>query len=157
VEGIELESRLRCFRETLALAELSERTVSKYARDAEGFIRFLSANGGQNQISKKGMLLYKQNLLTKYKVSSMNSNIISVNKFVTWLGMKDMRLKTERVQKKSCMENVISKYEYRLLLKCARAHGYEKHRLIMRVLASTGIRVGELKFITREAANADFV
>ena len=143
------------FEKELIRAELSERTIKKYVKDTSNLLNYLGEKTSfESEFSKENLLEYKKELMLKYKVSSINSKIVSINRFTDWAGLKGFKLKTERLPKKISMENVISKREYNQLLEWASANGHEKYYLIMRVLASTGIRVGELKYITKEAVKS---
>ena len=68
-----------------------------------------------------------------------------------WAGREDLVLKTVRIQKKTSMENVISRQEYEKMLEVAKKQTSQRNYMIMKVLAMTGMRVGELQYLTTEA------
>jgi len=155
MQVMELMEMLSEFEKELIRAELSERTIKKYVKDIFNLLSYLEEKVGlESEFCKENLLEYKKGLMCKYKVSSINSKIVSINKFTSWVELESFKLKTERLPKKVSMENVISKHEYNQLLEYAFTNGYEKYYSIMRVLASTGIRVGELKHITIEAVKS---
>ena len=61
-----------------------------------------------------------------------------------------MKIHTKKLKKMFVLDNVISDEDYRMMLDYARETGREKYYYIMKVLAGTGIRVGELRYITVE-------
>lgn len=60
-------------------------------------------------------------------------------------------VRTEKLHRQRSLKNVISMDEYRKILTYAKESGREKYYYIIRTLASTGMRVGELRFLTVEA------
>ncbi len=102
-------------------------------------------------ITKSDILTYKERLGEKYKVASINSKIISINRYLKWLGYKELAVKTKRVQNPNGLENMITKECYLKMLHYAEIHNKKKMYYIMKTIAQTGIRIGELKFVTVEA------
>lgn len=102
-------------------------------------------------INKTSIISYKNNLAKLYKPTTVNSKIISVNKFLKWMGCDELKIKTKRIQTKSCLDNVITREYYLKLLDTAWKLNKKKIYYIMKTIAQTGIRVGELKYVTVEA------
>lgn len=141
------------FRQHLVNEELSESTIRSYIKAAEDFSQYLD----NRKLDKQIMVEYKKTLLERgYKVSTMNLYIIAVNKFVHFCGKEEYSIKTNRYQRSRSIENVIDERDYRLLMEYAMATGREKYYFIMKTMAITGIRVGELKYITVEALNRGY-
>lgn len=126
--------------------ELSARTIDKYVADIKQWIDF---NG--NEINFAYMKQYKEYLAERYSVSSINSKLISVNRYLKWLGYSDLTLKTKRLQRSSSLEHMVSKEDYMKMLEFAKKTNRLKMFYIMRTIATTGIRIGELRYITVEA------
>lgn len=136
------------YREYLSETELSEHTKEVYLRQAKVFIEFLE----ERTITKKETMLYKKFLLIqRRKITSTNLYIVALNSFLKYEGLENCRLKTERLQKRQCPENIINKEEYRKMLSYAKESGRSKYYCIMRTLALTGIRISELSDCTVEA------
>ena len=91
---------------------------------------------------------YKKELKKKYKAASVNSKIISINRYLRWLGFSDVVVRTERIQAPNILDKMISKENYFAMLKYAKDTGRIKLYHIMRTIAGTGLRVGELKYVT---------
>jgi len=130
----------------MKLNELSDATIAKYVTDIN---QWLSA--APEMISKADILDYKENLCVNYKVTSVNSKIISINRYLKWLDVKELTVKTKRTQNACGLENMITKECYLKMLRYADAHNKRKQYCIMKTIAQTGIRIGELKFVTVEA------
>lgn len=136
------------YEEYLSEAELSDNTIRVYLRQAKGFLDFLE----KRTITKKETVAYKSLLLGQgRKMTSTNLYIVAVNSFLKYAGFDECVLKTERIQKRHCPENIISRQEYNRMLAYAKESGRSKYYCLMRTLALTGIRVGELGGCTVEA------
>lgn len=133
----------------MKLNELSDATTTKYAADINQWLCEAS-----EIISKADILDYKEKMYAKYKIASVNSKIISINRYLKWLGFKELVVKTKRIQNSNGLENVITKECYLRMLSYAKTHNKNKMYYIMKTIAQTGIRVGELKFVTVEAVRA---
>ena len=132
----------------MKLNELSKATITKYVADINQWICAVP-----EIVSKADILIYKENLCEKYKVASVNSKIISINRYLKWLGFKELTVKTKRIQITNGLENMITKECYLKMLCYADTHNKKKMYFIMKTIAQTGIRIGELKFVTVEAVN----
>ncbi|WP_027431236.1 tyrosine-type recombinase/integrase [Lachnospira multipara] len=137
------------YKKYLYLKELSDITIKKYCKDVEQFYIWL----GENIISKEKVLKYKKYLKNRYKIASVNSKINSLNKFFEWKGLEEYKVKSFRVQTSTSVSNIITKDDYFRLLDCAKEGKKWKMYYIMRTLAMTGIRIGELRYITVESIN----
>lgn len=135
----------------MKLNELSNLTIEKYVADINQWL-----STAQEVISKADILDYKENLCKNYKVASVNSKIISINRYLKWLGIKELTVKTKRIQNPSGLENMITKECYLKMLRYADARNKRKQYCIMKTIAQTGIRIGELKYVTVEAVKEGF-
>ena len=71
--------------------------------------------------------------------------------------MPDLRVKQLKVQRKSSLSDVLTPDEYKRLLRKAKAKGQLDTYYVMKVLANTGIRVGELKYFTVENLKSNYL
>lgn len=150
-EKVITEQELESFREWLILEEKSESTVEKYLRDVAGFASFADGQA----ITKERVLSYKAALLEEgYAPRSVNSMLASLNSFFLFAGWSECRVRSIRMQKKAyCSEDKeLTRSEYERLVFAARKKGNDRLELILQTICGTGIRVGELKYITVEAA-----
>lgn len=137
------------YRRTLVEAEKSSATIGKYLRDIRSF---QAAMGGQT-VTKEKVIRYKEQLIERYAVSSVNSMLAALNGFFKYLKWYDCIVKSLKVQRDSfrSSERDLSKEEYYRLLETARQRGNYRLYLLMQTICATGIRVSELKFVTVEA------
>lgn len=136
-------------------SEKSANTIKKYEH---GVRRFVDTLPDDCEITKSHTLAYKETLLNSgYKPATISSYIIVMNKYLKWLGVPDLRVKQLKVQRKSSLSDVLTPDEYKRLLRKARAYGQQDTYLIMKVLANTGIRIGELKYFTVENLKGNYL
>lgn len=70
----------------LTECEKSKNTIEKYLRDVRNFLIF----SGERELSKEIILEYKKLLVEKYRTSSVNSMLIAVNGYLSWIGRDDL-------------------------------------------------------------------
>ena len=68
--------------------ERSAATIEKYGRDVLAFLSWLS---DREEISKEVVVGYKQAIIGKYKTTSANSMLVSVNRFLDFIGKRTVR------------------------------------------------------------------
>lgn len=137
----------------LRTKELSEHTVRKYISDIEHMLAYLNVT----ELTHDDIVEYKAHLLSKYKSSTVNSYIISINGFFKWLERDKLCVGLVKVQRRYFSSAQMSVKNYHLMLDYAKSSGRDKKwYLIMRCLGGMGIRVGELKFITVDAVHCGY-
>ncbi len=143
------EEKILEFAQFLLEEEKSEITIKKYVRDVRKFCDFV----GDNELSKTLTVEYKAILTEKFKPSSVNSMLAAVNKFMDFLNLPRLKVKPLKIQRMLFLseERELKRDEYYRLVDAARDVGNERLMLIIETIASTGIRISELKFITVEA------
>ena len=146
----EFQEKLCLFRNYLLEEERSAATIEKYGRDVLSFLSWLS---DREEISKEVVVGYKQAIIGKYKTTSANSMLVSVNRFLDFIGKKDCQVKLFKIQRNPFRkkDKELTKEEYNRLILAAKAKSSSRLFLIIQAICSTGIRVSEHRFITREA------
>lgn len=140
-------NELKVYAEYLMECELAARTQEIYLQEAEKLEKYLQ----NDTITKKKLLGYKELLeASGYAITTLNQRIIAANRYLRYLGYEDCALKTNRLQSRQSLNHMLTKKEYQILLDYAKESGREKYYALMRTLAMTGIRIGELKFFTVE-------
>lgn len=131
--------------------EKSKSTREKYVRDVRAFYEFLPEG---KQVSKEAVIEYKRHLSYRYKVSSINSMLVALNVFFYFMKWEDCRVKLLRIQRSAFRSSGegLTQEEYKKLIETAEASGNNKMAVLLQTMCSTGIRVGELQFITVESA-----
>ena len=132
--------------------EKSENTTKKYLRDVRFFIKYT----GSKCISKADVLEYKRIICENYSPKSVNSMLSSLNAFFEFLNRYDLKVKTLKIQRQIFADKAkeLAKCEYEKLLTAARSKKNERLYLLMQTLASTGLRVSEIKYVTAEAVRS---
>ena len=132
--------------------EKSRATIEKYIRDVKAFAEY---SKGQ-LLSKVLVMEYKEYLKEHYAVSSVNSMLASVNRYLEFAGMTQYKVKQLKQQRKAYCEEEkeLSKQEYIRLVQTANNSGKEQLSLILQTICSTGIRISELEYITVSAVSS---
>ena len=141
---------IQAFYAWLKSEEKSQNTIEKYARDVAAFVKFL----GKDNITKEKVIEYKSKLVTDdYAVRSINSMLASINSLFAFLGWRELKVKSIKLQRQIYCpeEKELTKAEYLRLVNTAKQKGNEGLNLILQTICGTGIRVSELEFITVEA------
>lgn len=143
------KKKIERFKSYLLEDEKSNETIVKYTREVEAFLNFI----GKDTVSKEKVINYKQHLVKCYAPASVNCKLAAVNRFLRWQGWYDCTVKALKIQRQAFRpkERELSKAEYFRLLKVAKEKKNKRLYLMMQAICSTGIRVGELQFITAEA------
>ena len=146
----EFQEKLCLFRNYLLGEERSAATIEKYGRDVLAFLSWLS---DREEISKEVVVGYKQAIIGEYKTTSANSMLVSVNRFLDFIGKKDCQVKLFKIQRNPFRkkDKELTKEEYNRLILAAKAKSSSRLFLMIQAICSTGIRVSEHRFITREA------
>ena len=71
-------------------------------------------------------------------------------RYAEFSGNSGSTVKTEKIQKRRSLENVLIAEEYYRMLAAAKDSGRYKYYYIMKTLAQTGIRISELQYFTVE-------
>lgn len=155
------ECRLEEYERYLYMMEKSFRTIEKYMRDVRHFLTYARDRMQEQQedgsiperICREMVLGYKEYLIGAYKISSVNSMLISLNGYLRFIGRQDCCIKLCRLQRQifSEEEKELSMEEYRRLVWQAEKNGNLRLSCILQTVASTGIRIGELKYIMVES------
>ncbi len=145
------DSIINEFKEYLIDNDKSGYTVEKYIRDVLKFKEF----SGSDEITKETAGEYKNYLIRSgYSVRSINSMLSSVNALFEYLDRNDLKVKTIKMQRSVyCPEDKeLTRAEYQRLCAAAKMKKNNRLELIIETVCSTGIRIGELKYITVESA-----
>jgi len=129
--------------------EKSKNTIEKYLRDVQHFLTYL----GERNLNKEIILNYKKILMEKYRTSSVNSMQIALNGYLRWIGRDDLCARVCRTQRLIFREEEreLTREEYQRLLMSAKQKKKERLFCILQTIAGTGMRIGELKYLTVEA------
>lgn len=136
--------------------EYSTNTLKQYRANVMKFINWLPDD--DKPITKDTTLKYKEYLGTKAgSTNSINTWIVTINKYLKWLGRNDLVIKKIKMQQKQSNEEVLSLVDYRRLLRMSKKMDLMKLHYIMKILAMTGIRISELRNFTYENLGTNYI
>ena len=141
-------ARLTAFQAELLRKEYSVGTAENYLRAVRAFARW---SGGA--VERGLVLTWKAQLTAQYAPATVNAMLAGLNRFFDFAGRPECRVKVLRLQRRSFREaeRELDREEYRTLVRTARTLGRERLALVMETICATGIRVGEVPYITVEA------
>lgn len=145
------QKEIQLFSTWLHSEEKSKNTIEKYCRDVSAFAGYLAGS----VLTKEKVVAYKNRLIEEnYALRSVNSMLASLNSLFSFLNWTDLKVKSIKIQHQIYCpeEKELTKAEYIRLLGAAKQNKNQRLNLLIQTLCSTGIRVGELQFITVEAA-----
>ena len=149
-KGMELvtERTVDGFRRELLRREYSHGTAESYVRSIRAFARW---SGGA--VDRGLVLTWKARLTAQYAPATVNAMLAGINRFFAFMGWPECKVKALRLQRRSFREaeRELDREEYRTLVRTARTLGRERLALVMETICATGIRVGEVPYITVEA------
>ena len=129
---------------------MSDNTISAYTFAVKDYFT------RQKELSKRKLLSYKSYLMENFKPKTVNLRIQALNKYLEFSKHTRLRLKSIKVQQRSYLENVISNEDYTFLKNKLKKEPNLEWYFVVRFLAATGARVGELIQIKVEHINVGF-
>ena len=144
----ELNNKLEEWLLELEYDEKSDNTLKKYKVNVSSFIEFIK----EKDLTKKTYLEFIKNLevVEEYLPNTSNSYIVAINKFLKWLGLKDLIIKQLKLQQDSSINDYLSLSDCKRLLRIAKRKEQMDNYFIIQILFKTGIRISELKYFTVE-------
>ena len=138
---------------SLRMEERCESTVQKYVGAVTALFLFLPP---EKTVTRELLLAWKAEISAKFSASGANVMISAVNRFCAFMSWSDLHVKQIKVQRRIFRDRdrELTKAEYMRLLNAARAKGNPRLYWLMQTLASTGIRVSELRFVSVESLHS---
>ena len=127
----------------LKLREYESKTLIDYRQAVNIFVNFIDTD--KFVLDKELLLKYRDYLKEHYSVNTYNKYVILLNKFLKYLGYKDLFLKKIKTQQKTSIDEPIWEQEHKRMLRWANKLGMDDMYLIIKIFAYTGIRCQELK------------
>ena len=139
-EGI---AQIEKFKQWLRSRRYSESTISTYSEALKSFLVFYREKAVA-EITNEDVIIYNNDYILKNKLSASYQNqIVNAIKlfFITVRETKIEIDKIHRPKRAKLLPNVLSKEEIKLILN---AHSNIKHRMMLSLIYSCGLRCGEL-------------
>ena len=142
--------------------EKASTTIGKYSIDMEHYVRWALESGVMDpfeneEIAKKTALDYKDWLRSQSgSPSGINVKLASINTYFRYKNF-NQKISYIKMQKRIFVDEKreLTFEEYKKLVAAARKEGNERLALIMETMASTGMRVSELQYITVESLKSN--
>lgn len=96
------------------------------------------------KLTKRGLLDYKAYLIESFKPKTVNLRIQALNKYLDFLHLSRLRIKSVKVQNRTFVENVISNADYTFFKNRLKKEPNKEWYFVVRFLAASGARVSEL-------------
>lgn len=141
------------FEDYLRHDEREESTIEAYLRSLTRFAEWADGRTVTKELATEWKAALSE---AGYRPISVNAMLAAVNKFFTCMGREDCKVKYLKLQRQMFRESEkdLSKEEYQRLVQAAHKKGDLRMELILETICATGIRVGELRYITVEAVRA---
>lgn len=130
--------------------ERERSTIEKYGCCVTAFVSWLDGR----PLTKEEAVAWKEELKSRCAPATVNAALAALNGFFRFLGRDDCRLKFLKVQRRVFRDQSreLTQQEFRRLVEAAAANGKTRLALLLETIGGTGIRVGEVRYITVEAA-----
>lgn len=172
-----LKKMIDSFIEEETSDEKAEKTVVHYRHVIELFVDSLK----NEEVTKKDVIAFKQNIQEKFKPKTVSNYIVVVNKFLKYattidagypfkiartgeytklatMGeIEDLRVKNIKMQSKSSLIEVLEPIDLKRLMRWAKKLDRMDMYLIMKIIAYTGVRAEELKVFTVENIQSNYI
>jgi integrase/recombinase XerD len=134
---------LEYFKQWLSSKRYSDSTIKTYCEALKSFLLFYNEKDSK-EITEQDVVHYNNQFILKNQLSSSYQNQI-VNAIKLFFGIvNNSKMKIElihRPKREKLLPNVLSKEEVKMILE---AHGNIKHRVMLSLIYSCGLRCGEL-------------
>ena len=147
------EREMEKFEAYLRHDEREPATIEAYLRSLRKFAEWVDGRAVTKELAAE----WKAELAgSGYRPVSVNAMLAAVNKFFACMGREDCKVKYLKLQRQMFRksERELTKGEYLRLVQAAREKGNVRLELLLETICATGIRVGEVKYITVEAVQA---
>lgn len=135
--------------------ELAAGTKKKYIRDIRQLLKYLKEK--DLDLGNNTLIEYKDYMLERLKANTVNTKIISINKYLEFIDKKELQLKQVKIQQKHNLENVMTENDFKRILRQAKAKGTDRDVIMLNSLYYTGLRVSELKYLTVDALKCGYI
>ncbi|MBQ8892539.1 MAG: tyrosine-type recombinase/integrase [Bacilli bacterium] len=147
----ELENNLDRFLTDLKDDELADGSLGVYKTNVNQFVNYLKENN-KSSFDKETYINYRNYMKdTKhYKIPTINKYVVILNKYISYLGHPELKIKQLKYQRKHYIDNVPTVIDYKRILRAAKKNDIQAYYVIQ-IASYTGMRVSAICNITIEA------
>lgn len=147
----ELQNNIENFITDLRDDEIKQSSLQVYRTNINQFIKYLKENNKES-FNKTDYINYRDYMkdTKKYEITTINKYVVILNKYFTYLGHENLKIKQLRQQKKHYLENVPTVIDYKRILRSAKKKDIVTYYFIL-IASYTGMRVSAILEITIES------
>lgn len=147
----ELENNIDRFITDLRDDEIAQTSLQVYKTNINQFIKYLKENN-MDSFTKTIYQDYRDYMKSNknYEITTINKYIVILNKYFTYLGREDLKIKQLRYQRKHYLENVPTVTDYKRIIRMAKKTDIVAYYFVL-IASYTGMRVSAICQITIEA------
>lgn len=134
----EIRDSLDAFKQHLIEQNISLSTTISYTNLVTVYFK------KHRTIDKINLLIYKSEMVDRYKPKTVNLGIQAINKYLDFIGKSNLRLKGVKLQLKTFVDNVISMPDYTFLKEKLKEDKEDLWYFLVRFMGATGARVSEV-------------
>lgn len=149
MEISELENNIDNFITELRDSELSQATLKSYRNNIDKFIEYLKVNK-ISTLTKSQYIDYREFMQIKYKISTLNRYVVVLNKYLSFLGHDELKIKQVKQQRKHYLENVPTVTDYKRIIRAAKKNDLMIYYVLL-IISNAGLRVSATCMLTVEA------
>jgi site-specific recombinase XerD len=140
----DVEAILKGFKDYLSMQENSANTIRSYVYSVKMFYKLYK------EVNKANLIQYKQFLMEKYAERTAFGRITAMNQFLKYIEREELRVNPPKISKTYNLEDVPTKREYKKFLKWLKENKKEKMYWVLRYIAESGARIGEVVKFEKE-------
>lgn len=147
----DLQNNIENFITDLRDDEIKQSSLQVYRTNINQFISYLKDNN-KDSFDKNIYINYRDYMkeAKHYEVTTINKYVVVLNKYFTFLGREDLKIKQLKYQRKHYLENVPTVIDYKRILRSAKKNDIVAYYFIL-IASYTGMRVSAICDITIEA------
>lgn len=136
--------QLEEFKHYLMMHNMADNTIRSYLFAVRQYFELYP------ELTFSNLQLYKVHLLEHYKPQTVNLRIYAINSFLRYCEWPDQPILQVRIQQKAFLDRIISEGDYEYLKACLLSDGQYLYYFLVRFMAATGARVGEVVQFTAD-------
>lgn len=147
----ELENNMERFFTDLRDEEIVQTSLNVYKTNIKQFMKYLQEQN-KTSFDKSTYQDYRDYMKKEkqYEITTINKYIVILNKYFSYLGHDELKIKQLRIQKKHYLENIPTVTDYKRILRSSKKNDLVAYYFIL-IASYTGMRVSTICQITMES------